>query len=317
MAWSSTDAPSTIATACDQAGQADNHILWIAWSDDGGSTWTDHKVFSGPTFTETGVAIPDLTLDRVGNPYVAFGDNLASVGGTNQWDIYVEASFDGGTTWNGRSDGAGEPYRVTTDKGTHFFAAIAAGDPGKVDVAYIATDVQVAETPTGKPAPLGNLFEPNALWRVYMAQSLNLLSGKPQWAIHAVTKDPIHQGDVCTSGIFCSAGEVVGLANRHLLDFIDVAVDANGMAHIAYTDDYNESATLPGTIRVGNQFSGPSVFAASRRPVTSPPAVLGERAARPTLPATGLNDSTGLPIALLVAAAGVLAWLRPRLRRAP
>jgi hypothetical protein len=278
-AWSASDPVSAVASACNNTGTATNHSLWIAWSDDGGTTWTDQPVFDGPTFTETGLAIPDLTLDDEGNPYLAFPDDLENVDDVNQFDIFVEASFDGGKTWNGSSDGTGAPYRVTTDKGTHYFATIAAGEPGKVDVAYIGTDKQVPININGKPFPGGD-FE--AEWNVYLAQSLDLRGGKPTWHVERLTHTPIHVGDVCTIGIACLPGEVFGFENRNLLDFIDVVVDAAGMAHVAYTEDFNETEEKPGTIRVANQIAGNRVHLLARpsAPHRFTDAFLGEVAPR-------------------------------------
>src|SRR5439155_19536717 len=93
--------------------------------------------------------------DNVGNPYVAFAINSSPpphVGASDdQFDVFVEASFDAGHTWNDASDGTGAPYRVTTDHGTHLFSAITAGDPGKVAVAYLGTDAIVPQLPYAKP----------------------------------------------------------------------------------------------------------------------------------------------------------------------
>src|SRR5207249_6455704 len=170
----------------------------------------------------------DLTMDNRGNPYVAFAMNVQS-----EFDVWVAASFDGGATWNGKSDGTGAPYKVNATTGTHYFATIAAGKPGQVDVAWIGTPTIVPSTPYGKPEPLADA---NASWYTYVGQSRNLLTGKPTWTNARLTPTPMHVGDVCTLGLFCAA--IVG-SNRNLLDFIDVAADAGRKFHIAYTDDNN------------------------------------------------------------------------------
>lgn len=161
----------------------------------------------------------------------------------------MEASFDGGKTWNGKSDGTGKPYKVNADAGTHFFPAIAAGDPGKVDVAYIRTRRKIATLPYGKPAPGGG---DGARWFLYVGQSLDLASGKPTWTVDKITTRPIHVGDVCTLGLFCA---VFPTANRDLLDFIDAAINGRGRAHVAFTQDTHRS----NGIYVANQTSGPRV----------------------------------------------------------
>ncbi len=166
--------------------------------------------------------------------------------------MYVEASFDGGRTWNGSRDGSGEPVRVNADRGTHFFPAVVAGRPGRVGVAYIATRTRIATLPYGKPAPGGG---DGARWFVYAAFTPSVRAKDPDWQVSRITRRPIHVGDVCTLGIFCS---VFPTANRDLLDFIDAALDGGGRLHVAYTNDRTKRAA---GIYVANQTGGPSLTA--------------------------------------------------------
>jgi len=147
VAWLAAD-PANPITGCNLTQLAAFHSVWSAYSDDGGQTWTDQLVYDAGPLHDGSEIFADLTLDNKGNPYVAFPMNLV-----NNFDVWVEASFDGGATWNGSSTGTGQPYRVNVDNGTHYFAAIAAGDPGQVDVAYLATTTLVPTTPYGKPEP--------------------------------------------------------------------------------------------------------------------------------------------------------------------
>ena len=245
--WLAAD-PLNPVTGCNLTQLAAFHSIWSASSDDGGQTWNDQLVYDAGVLHDGSEIFADLTLDNQGNPYAAFVMNIAS-----EYDIWVEASFDGGATWNGKSDGTGVPYKVNADAGTHFFAAIAAGNPGQVDVAYLDTPTLVGSTPYGKPnEPSGDA---NADWNVYVAQSVNLLSGRPTFTNVALTTVPIHHGDICTLGLFCAA---VPGTNRNLLDFIDVQVDASGFFHVAYTDDHNYAA---GALVMANQTGGPGVGA--------------------------------------------------------
>ena len=249
VAWLGGSVATNAATGCNATQMNTFNTVWVAWSDDQGATWTDHLVFDGGIGHDASGLFADLTLDNAGNPYVAFADNL-----TGEWDMYVMASFDSGTAWNGKTDGTGVPYKVNADTGTHFFPAIAVGDPGKVDVAYIAAGKQIDTLPYGKPMPGGGS---GAVWYLYMAQSLNLQSGSPSWSVERVTQQPMHLGDVCTLGIFCIDDTTgIGLVgtNRDLLDFIDLTIGKDGFAHASYTDD----DLTPG-IWSANQTSGSSV----------------------------------------------------------
>ncbi|HCP60956.1 MAG TPA: hypothetical protein DIU14_00565, partial [Actinobacteria bacterium] len=119
---------------------------------------------------------------------------------TGQFDTWLEASLDGGTKWNGKSDGTGTPYRASCCVGTHYFPAIAVGDPGQVDMAWLRTKFVTPTTPNGKP--LVNA-DANANWRVVMAQNVGT-GGEPTWRY--VTKGFVHYGDICTLRILPTRG---------------------------------------------------------------------------------------------------------------
>jgi hypothetical protein len=257
VAWLAASAPTDEVTGCNVTQLDTFHSVWLATSDDRGATWTDQLIYDGGFGHDASGLFADFTLDDQGNPYVAFADNL-----TGEWDMYVMASFDGGTTWNGKADGTGVPSKVNADTGTHFFPAIAVGDPGRVDVAYIRTPAVIPVNAYGKPTPGGGDGDS---WYLYMAQSTDLRGGSPTWNVVQATPGTIHVGDVCTLGIFCidsTTGLAVTGANRDLLDFIDIAVDPRGFAHAAYTADRPLPAG-PNGIFSANQINGTSVYPAS------------------------------------------------------
>jgi hypothetical protein len=251
VAWIAPDAPSSLATGCNFTMLDTFHTLWVAWSDDAGSTWTTQMAFDGGLGHDASTPFAAFTLDDQGNPYIAFADNLG-----REYDMYVVASFDGGKTWEGGNGplgslaGAGKPFKVNSDSGTHFFPTIAAGDPGHVDVAYLATPATISTLPNGKAAPGGGAGDS---WYLEAAQTLNLRAAHPTWSVSRATPRPVHVGDICNLGIFC----VGPSSNRDLLDFISVAVDPRtGLMHIAYT---NDNATHE--IDAANQVGGSSVLA--------------------------------------------------------
>jgi hypothetical protein len=62
---------------------------------------------------------------------------------------------------------------------------------------------------------------------------------------------PTHYGEVCTNGIVC------GSSDRSLLDYISVAVDCNGLAHIVYGGNTKAQETAGETfVHVKNQTGG-------------------------------------------------------------
>jgi hypothetical protein len=281
VGWIASDLPQN-ASGCNVTMAQSFHTVWVSYSDDGGQTWTPQQAFDAGIGHDTSTPFAAFTLDRQGNPYFGFDVNLnsnpatcsaESTAGTVQsdssceYDMYVVWSRDGGATWDGGGGlipgSAASAYRVnpTAETGTHFFPAIAAGNPGQVDVAYLRAPQILPTDPLGKADPGGcagpgpangnpTTYPPACTWNLYAAQSLNLTKGVggATWAISQITATPVHIGDICNLGIFCVAPS----SNRNLLDFITEAIDNRGCAHIAYADDNTVNK-----LRVANQTAGP------------------------------------------------------------
>src|SRR5205807_1810797 len=131
-----------------------------AWSDDKGATWNLQLAYDAGIGHDTSSPFAAFTLDSQGNPYVTItapgpSDNpvtcaAESVAGSVQTDsscayhTFLVWSKDGGSTWDGGGGilpgTAATAYEVDPSKKpqTDLFPAIAAGDPGKVDVAWLA-----------------------------------------------------------------------------------------------------------------------------------------------------------------------------------
>jgi len=281
VGWIAADLPQN-AAGCNVTMAQAFHTVWVSYSDDGGQTWTPQQAFDAGIGHDTSTPFVAFTLDRKGNPYFGLDVNLEanpvtcsaeSTAGTVQsdttceYDMYVVWSSNGGATWDGGggliAGSAGATYRVnpTGEAGTHFFPAIAAGNPGQVDVAYLRSATILPTDPLGKADPGGcagpgpangnpTTYPPACTWNLYGAQSLNLTNGVggASWAVTAITTTPVHVGDICNLGIFCVAPS----SNRNLLDFITETIDNHGCAHIAYADDNTNNK-----MRVANQTAGP------------------------------------------------------------
>ena len=277
VAWIAAD-PAQNPSGCNVTMLQAFHTFWVAYSDDNGKTWTPQQAFDAGLGHDASTPFVGFTLDKQGNPYFGFAINLnanpaicsvESVAGKVQndysceYDMYVVWSSNGGATWDGGGGfirgSAAKPYRVNSpsETGTHFFPAIAVGNPGQVDVAYLRTTEIVPTDGFGKANPggcagpiTGNpaTYPPACEWNLYAAQSLNLNAGPDDatWAMTQVTTTPMHIGDICNLGIAC----VPTISNRHLLDFISETIDPLGCAHIAYADDNTVN-----TLRAANQTS--------------------------------------------------------------
>jgi hypothetical protein len=220
------------------------HDFYLAQSTEGGLTWTTHTVFQADTSNgkapSYGNIFATLAIDSGGNYYALFDgtkdDNNAD---TNPYHVYLEVSRDHGQTWS-------KPIQVDHDAngaGTHVLAHLAVTSPGNVDVIWYGTSAtgepngmcgtEVSQSPctnsSGKPDGLAPYTDPKApAWNVYMAQSTNALSATPAFKQVVVNATPTHYGEICTNGIVC------GSSDRSILDYISVAVDCKGLAHIVY-----------------------------------------------------------------------------------
>ena len=279
VAWIAADLAQN-ATGCNVSMLQSFHTMWVSYSDDSGVTWTPQQAFDAGVGHDASTPFAAFTLDNQGNPYYGFANNLnsnpatcsaESTAGTVQsdtsceYDMYVVWSSNGGSTWDGGGGlipgSAARAYRVNSaaERGTHWFPAIAAAAPGRVDVAYLRTSEILPTDAFGKalaggcagPQATGNppTFPPPCQWNLYAAQSMNLTSSPAlaTWTATQITTTPMHIGDICNLGIFCVAPS----SNRNLLDFIMEDLDPRGCAHIAYADDNTVNL-----LRAANQTSG-------------------------------------------------------------
>lgn len=284
--WIASD-PESPATGCNVTMVQAFHNLFVAWSDDGGVTWTPQLAYDAGFGHDASTPFASFTLDTQGNPYIGFAtpgpsDNPVtcaneSTAGTVQSDpscayhMWVVWSSDGGPTWDGGGGSlpgtAAKAYEVdpSTKPQTDVFPAIAAGSPGKVDVAWLNTNETEPTDSLGKFDPGGcagpgpsngnpTYYPPTCSWNLFAGQSLDLTASPSSaiWTTTQATTTPMHVGDICNLGIFC----VDPSSNRNLLDFISETIDpTTGYAHVAYADDNKVNK-----LRVANQTSGPNVL---------------------------------------------------------
>jgi len=275
------------------------HDYYLAQSTDGGLTYSDYPAFIADT---SGGRQPNyanlsgtLSIDSAGNYYALFAGtaddpNVAS----NPYHVYLVTSRDHGHTWS-------KPLKVDAEAaGTHLMPHMVVSSPGNVDVAWLGTEatgepngyceqpalalagVPPSPCPSGfarfdNPNPGPPLLKPPA-WNLYMAQSTNALDSSPSFSQVPVTGN-VHYGEICTNGIVC------GSSDRTLLDFISIAVDCNGNAHIAFAtntvaEEKADFANGAANIRVANQVAGSSI---------APPAACG------TAPGAAAGSAAGAP----------------------
>jgi hypothetical protein len=210
--------------------------LWLARSDDGGRTWTNHLALDitaafGPDATSgsLGHMIPASAIDESGNLYAAF--SLRMGGAATQTHIYLLHSSDRGGHWSG-------PVRVDPRHlRSNVMPALAVGAPGRVDLSWY-----------GSRNP--DFTAPHARWAEQFAQSRNALSARPTFTRSRVSRGgPVHVGSIDSAGNPGSSQY-----DWDLRDFQGITIDGRGLAHIVWTNDGGRGATV-----AARQVSGPSL----------------------------------------------------------
>ena len=208
------------------------HTVWIATSDDGGLTFTDHVVYNNPNINiDYGHQFVNVSVDSAGNVYVVY---------TDDHNLYYSFSKTFGQTWSG-------PYRINAPpSNTAIFPWASAGTAGGLDVVWYGTPyANNAQTPTTFPHCTTPVVAGDPClavpWNVYFAQNLQADVPNSSWT-QVAASNIIHYGDVCEAGANCS-----GSQNRDLLDDIGVAASpTTGLATIIYTtDQYANTALEP------------------------------------------------------------------------
>src|SRR5947208_2415553 len=232
----------------------------LAVSHDGGATWTDCKVASGPTVTggTAGFAVADH--DSAGNVYVVWADSsnfhtwmsvvtADKLAACNQSTDDVAAADDGEPTVD---PGFSAPMQVDRDavRTTVFPWVAAGGAPGRVAVTFYGT------TSDGDP----NSGDFKGAWNVYVNQSLNALSTTRTISQVQATTHPFHYDSICLNGLGCDLAVPPG--DRTLADFFAIGYDpVDGRLSVVFNRD-NKKPDEPlghiGTPMVATQIAGPA-----------------------------------------------------------
>jgi hypothetical protein len=214
--------------------------LWLAESDDNGASWANRLVLdldtafgSAALGGSLGHVLPASAVDDAGNLYAAFSLRLGTGGETH---LYLIHSADHGLHWS-------SPVRV--DSGglrSNVMPWLAAGEAGRVALSWY-----------GSRSP--DFTAPDSAWAELFAQSTNASSTAPSFQQSQVSgKAPVHIGSVDTMG---NPGS--NLYDWGLRDFQSIAADACGMAHLAWTNDTGQGATV-----TARQIAGASLRPSAR-----------------------------------------------------
>ena len=194
-------------------------------------------------------------------------------------------------------------YSFSTDEGDHWstpitiptpglrnnvFAWAAAGDNGRVDIAWYGTptpanpdDPNCGTNGGGKGGPDATT---NGIWSLYMAQTLNGHSTSPTFTAPLLAGEHyVHKGTIQT---------VLGgqCGDRTLGDFLQLRIGSRGEAQISYADSNNADEPFAPHAMYVKQNGGAGVFAA--RPQVNGDAILLNAASDPS--GDGRRESIGI-----------------------
>src|SRR5712692_6836068 len=197
-------------------------------SDPSGLNCDDLPVASFPGF-KTGGNFPTLAIDNSGNLYAVWEQAPVNGSGQITGDTVLKYSFstDEGNHWS-------TPITIPTP-GLHnnVFAWPAAGDNGRVDIAFYGTPA-TADPSNSCGTTGGGLGGPdattNGIWSLYMVQTLNGHAASPTFTAPILAGEHyVHKGTM-----FTLIGNQCG--DRTLGDFLQMRIGQQGEAQVAFAD---------------------------------------------------------------------------------
>ena len=195
-------------------------------SDLSGLNCTDIVVADLGPNAKTGGDFPTMAIDKAGNLYAVWEQAPINAGGQINGDTVLMYSYstDQGNTW-------AAPIQINTSGSsvgtlhTNVFAWMAAGDDGRVDIAWYGTP-GAPSFPSNGPDSCPATCD----WSLWMVQTLNGHSAAPTFTAPVQASEHfIHRGSIQTL-----IGGQTG--DRSLGDFLQMRMGANGEAQIGYAD---------------------------------------------------------------------------------
>jgi len=198
-------------------------------SDPSGLDCVDLPVTSFSGF-KTGANFPTMAIDKAGNLYAVWEQAPVDANGRVTGDTVLRYSFstDEGNHWSA-------PITIPTP-GLHnnVFAWPAAGDDGRVDIAFYGTPAAAnpadPDCGTNGGGPGGPDATTNGIWSVFMVQTLNGHGPGVSFTPPILAGEHyVHKGTM-----FTLIGNQCG--DRSLGDFLQMRIGQQGEAEIAYAD---------------------------------------------------------------------------------
>ena len=226
-------------------------------SDPSGLNCVDLPVADLTTSNKTGGNFPTLAIDAAGNLYTVWEQAPINAGGQVTGDTLLKYSYstDQGNTWSAPMtiDTSGSPVGTLH---TNVFGWIAAGDDGRVGIAWYGTSGQ-PPFPSAGPDSCGATCD----WSLWYVMTTNGHSATPTFtAPVSASEHFVHRGSQYTL-----IGGQTG--DRTQGDFLQMRMGARGEAEIGYSDSNNVDEIFAPHGMFVRQNGGPGLLAASS-PVT-------------------------------------------------
>ncbi len=234
-------------------------------SDPSGLNCVDLPVatLGAPGTVKTGGNFPTMTIDKAGNLYAVWEQApVNSSGQIGNTSLAYSYSTDEGAHWS-------QPITLATGLLNNVFAWPAAGDDGRVDVAFYGTSAPV-DTTTGGPNKClnGGPDSVNGAWSLYVLQTLNGHAATPTFSAPVLASEHyVHKGSIQT---------VIGgqCGDRTLGDFLQLRIGRQGEAQVAYADSNNADAAFAPHGMYVKQNGGSGVYAS--KTITGNSILLGD-----------------------------------------
>lgn len=205
-----------------------------------GIVYTNVQAPTSPGGGPVGDIFPAVATDKAGNLYAVWIDET-------DHNVYYAASTNAGQTWSSVKQVNGN------DANSNNFIWAQAGNAGQLAVAWLGNSSDLDSN--NMPSWYNNREAATAYkWFGYASLIRNATSATPTYAQTKFTDQPMHFGQICDQGLFCT----VSGGDRTMADFMALYLDRDGSMRLVFNDTTSQHHGAH--IFEVRQVAGPSAF---------------------------------------------------------